>query len=229
MRFVAGLVAVLGLTGGMCGQEPPVRVSSGVLAGLLIAHPYPVYPDSVRDAGIDGAMVMRVIVGETGHVEQVQAVSGPEAMRPAAIEAVRHWVYKPYLVDGVARKVDTTVTISMQYGGGRAPCGTAQPWEPDFHVQVSSGTMAGQLLSRPDPVFPALPAHSHVSGATVMRVCISAQGIVEKVVPVMGPDVLRQTVIETLSRWRYRPYVVDGKAVPVATTVTLNIEFGGGL
>jgi hypothetical protein len=64
-------------------------------------------------------------------------------------------------------------------------------------------------------------------GATVLHVCISREGVVEKVTPIAGPAALRETVMRTVMLWRYRPYLVDGVAVPVASTVTVNVDFGG--
>ncbi len=207
-------------------QLPAVRVSSGTMAGLVIARPYPNYPEEVLAGGISGAPVARVTISESGRVEKVEVISGPEVMRPAFVEAVRRWVYQPYLVDGIPRKVETTITFTMLFG--QPFCGPLVPTDPDFHAVVSSGTMAGLVIFRPYPVFGPLPHGSHVSGATVMRVCINREGKVEKVMAVAGPELLRSQVMETLKRWTYKPYLVDGHAVAVSTTVTINIDFGGG-
>jgi hypothetical protein len=228
VRLGLGWVLVAGWALAVEAQLPPVRVSSGTMAGLQISRALPDYPDEVLAGGISGAPVARVMISESGHVEKVEVISGPEAMRPAFVDAVRHWVYRPYLVDGVPRKVETVITMWMQYGGGPFCGGSLVPGVPDYHLRVSSGAMAGRLLSRPDPVFAPFPPGAHVSGATVMRVCISREGKVERVMAIAGPEALRSTVVETVKRWTYKSYVVDGKAVPVTTTVTINLDFGGG-
>lgn len=98
----------------------------------------------------------------------------------------------------------------------------------EFHPRVSSGTMAGQLISRPDPIFPPEAAKAHVSGSVVLRICIGTDGHVKNLMPISGPEMLRKSYIDAVSRWVYRPYMLNGVPVPVMTTVTLNFEFGGG-
>jgi TonB family protein len=126
--------------------DVPLRVSSGVMAGRLISQPMPVVPEEARRAHVSGSPVLRVIVDRTGHVESVTVISGPEMLRAAWVDAVRRWVYKPYLVDGVAVRVETTVTINMGFGGAAAPLCTDRL--PDY-VRVSSGEVAGRLISQP--------------------------------------------------------------------------------
>jgi len=219
-----------------CGSARPgeagyhLRVSSGTMAGQLVSRPNPIFPREAWTQHVSGVPVLRVCIGKDGHVEKMRVISGPEMLRQAWVDAVSRWVYRPYLLNGTAVPVETTVTINYQMGALPTDqgCGSARPYDPDFHVRVSSGTMAGQLISRPDPVVPPLPAGSHVSSGTVMKVCISRQGRVETMQAISGPEVLRKPVADTISRWVYRPYLVDGKPPPVVTTVTVYMSFGGG-
>jgi protein TonB len=59
-------------------------------------------------------VVLDVVVGVEGTVTKVKAVSGPEALALAAIEAVRWWRYEPYLVNGQPATVESTVSVSFQ-------------------------------------------------------------------------------------------------------------------
>src|SRR5271154_2409840 len=45
-------------------KDRPIRVSSGVMAGLILHKVDPVYPADARDAGISGAVVMRVLIDD---------------------------------------------------------------------------------------------------------------------------------------------------------------------
>jgi hypothetical protein len=223
------------------------------MAGQLLRRPDPTMTSWELEAftASHGSSFVQAhaIIGVTGHVEEVQLVQGAPGLSDAMIRAFREWVYKPYLVNGVPVRVQTTLSIHLNFGGGPRSASTDAigvsllpqagpppddfcdgPWakRSDYHVRVSSGTMAGQLVSRPDPVFPPLPRDAHVSGPSVLKVCISREGAVEKVVSISGPEILRQTVKDTISKWVYKPYLVDGKPVPVMTTIVLNIDFGGG-
>ena len=46
-------------------------------------------------------------------MQSLQAISGPEMLKGAAIEAVKQWTYRPYLLNGEPTEVDTTITVSF--------------------------------------------------------------------------------------------------------------------
>ena len=93
-------------------DDQPVKISSGVMAAANLTKPVPVYPVSAKQAKIQGAVVLHVIVDEHGAVEQVSLVSSPDdALTQSATEAVRQWTYRPFLLHGKPTAVDTTVTV----------------------------------------------------------------------------------------------------------------------
>ncbi len=111
---------VLSLATAACAQDvsrKPVRVSGGVMSGSIIRRVQPQIPPIARDQHISGAGVMHVIIGKDGIVRFVDYISGPEALRDAYVNAVRQWRYRPFMVDGQAVEVDTTVAINMSFGG----------------------------------------------------------------------------------------------------------------
>lgn len=101
-------------------QEPPrvAKISAGVMAGQIITKTQPVYPQSSKDAKISGSVVLHAIVDETGKVEKLDIVSSPDKdLSRSAIEAVQHWTYKPYLLNGRPTAVDTTITVNYSFAG----------------------------------------------------------------------------------------------------------------
>jgi TonB family protein len=90
-----------------------VHVSAGVMQGLLFHRAQPVYPEPAKQAHIEGVVVLRVIIGRDGHVIDLGAISGPADLMPAAMDAVRQWEYKPYLLAGEATEVETQVRINF--------------------------------------------------------------------------------------------------------------------
>lgn len=94
-----------------------VRVSGGVMAGAIVSRVQPIYPEIAKAAKVEGAVVLRALIGEDGTVRQLNYVSGPEMLKSAAIDAVRYWVYKPFLLNGQPTPVDTTITITFSFGG----------------------------------------------------------------------------------------------------------------
>jgi TonB family protein len=90
-----------------------VRVSSGVESGLLINKVAPVYPQLARQARIQGTVTLRAEIGKDGNVDNLQLISGHPMLVPAAIEAVKQWKYKPYLLNGQAVLVETQIQVNF--------------------------------------------------------------------------------------------------------------------
>jgi periplasmic protein TonB len=95
-----------------------VRVSSGVSTGLLIRKVPPQYPPLARQARIQGVVVLQAQISKEGNIQNLQLISGHPMLAPAAIEAVKQWKYKPYLLNGEPVEVDTQVQVNFTLAGG---------------------------------------------------------------------------------------------------------------
>ncbi len=125
---VAAIVAVMGLSGAAivsmvgthvtvraanatAGEKGPVQVPSGVMASRIVSQTQPKYPPEAKEKRIQGTVVLHVKIGKDGTVEDLKVASGPKELRQSALVAVRQWTYKPYLLDGNAVEVDTTISV----------------------------------------------------------------------------------------------------------------------
>src|SRR6267143_5138378 len=90
-----------------------VRVSTGVATGLLIKKVTPNYPQLAKQARIQGTVVLQAEISKDGTIQNLQLISGHPMLAPAAIEAVRQWRYKPYLLNGEPVAVETTVQVNF--------------------------------------------------------------------------------------------------------------------
>ena len=95
-----------------------VRVSQGVSSGLLIRKVNPVYPPLARQARIQGTVVLHAEISKEGTIQNLQLISGHAMLAPAAIEAVKQWRYKPYLLNGEPVAVETEVIVNFSLSGG---------------------------------------------------------------------------------------------------------------
>jgi peptidyl-prolyl cis-trans isomerase A (cyclophilin A) len=100
------------------GQAPPpgaqpkvVNISSGVAQGMLVSKTPPVYPTAARQAGISGTVVLAATIDTDGTVKELHVVSGPDLLQQAALDAVREWRFRPYLLNGHPVEVRTTINI----------------------------------------------------------------------------------------------------------------------
>jgi TonB family protein len=90
-----------------------VRVSSGVMGGLLLKRVNPVYPDKARRNGIQGVVLLQATIDQEGVVSDLQLISGAPALAPAAMKAVKQWRYKPFLLMGLPMEVETQVQVNF--------------------------------------------------------------------------------------------------------------------
>jgi protein TonB len=95
-----------------------VRVSSGVQSGLLVRRVNPTYPPLARQARIQGVVILQAQISKDGNIENLQLISGHPMLAPAAIEAVKQWKYKPYLLNGEPVEVETQVQVNFTLSGG---------------------------------------------------------------------------------------------------------------
>ena len=96
---------------------PPPRVSR-MMEGNLIYKPQPAYPPRAREVRVQGPVVLRAIISKAGTIENLQALSGHPLLVPAALEAVKQWRYRPYVLNGEPVEVETQITVNFILSGG---------------------------------------------------------------------------------------------------------------
>ena len=90
-----------------------IRVGGNVQASKLIQKTTPVYPPLAKQARVQGTVRFSVVIGKDGHVVNVQLVSGHPLLVPAAVEAVKTWVYDTTLLNGLPVEVITQVDVNF--------------------------------------------------------------------------------------------------------------------
>jgi periplasmic protein TonB len=111
-----------GVIGGIIGSTAPppkvaapqkLRVSSGVADGLKIHDVQPAYPQMARIAHIQGDVILQATISKNGVIENLRAVQGHPILIQAAMDAVKQWKYKPYILNGEPVEVETTVKVQF--------------------------------------------------------------------------------------------------------------------
>jgi len=95
-------------------EKSAVILSSQGAEKRLLRHVPPAYPTEARKNGIEGTVVLKTVVSETGVVEGVRLVEGNPALAAAAISSVKQWRYRPYVRDGKAQPFQTIVLVEFQ-------------------------------------------------------------------------------------------------------------------
>jgi protein TonB len=127
---VAGMEGLGGSAGGVIGgifngasipkvkaQAPQkVAISGGVAAGMILQKTVPSYPAIAKAARVQGTVVLQATISKTGTIENLRVISGNAMLQSSALDAVRSWRYRPYLLNGEPVEVETTVNVVFTLG-----------------------------------------------------------------------------------------------------------------
>lgn len=173
------------------------------------------YPAAAKDKKIEGQVVLAVSLNEEGTVSDVQVISGPPELVPAAVEAVKQWKAKPYVVDGKAipLKIKLPLDFHLSPGNGRP--------------LLSSNEAVPRILKTARPEYPALARESHTQGEVVVHALVGIDGTVKEVQVISGPPVLRDAAVKAVKQWVYKPLEVDGRVSEFETTINVNFTLPG--
>lgn len=210
------------------------------------------YPQFARERGIQGQVMLKILVSETGDVEKVDVLSGDPMLAESAVSAVRKWKFKPFIRNGRPIKVSTQLPMDFAFSNkimekGRSEDGTAVTGkgysvasspagdkavnfpadsngaaDVPRRVRVSQGVSQGLLIHQVAPVYPPAARANRVQGAVVLQAVIGKDGRLSNLHVVSGPPELRDAAVGAVQQWRYKPYYLKGEPVEVETQLTIN-------
>ena len=110
----------------MMGTRPVIPVppkpaekifrQSEILAGSLIRNVEPKYPPLAMAARDQGPVVLAAVISKAGTIGNLRVVSGHPLLVGAALDAVRQWRYRPYILNGDVIEVETEITVNFVLG-----------------------------------------------------------------------------------------------------------------
>lgn len=213
------------LAPGVFAQGAPV--SDNIAAGRPCMAVNPTYPSAVPPKKVEETVLLNVRISKSGVVHDIKGDSGPPTLMAAAVKAAKRWKYKPaYWVTGPPSERQTFLSVTLVKGAAPkveeialgVPGCIPAPWR----VRVSQTFMETLLLSRVEPIYPPEAQTEHMEGTVVVRVTVDKGGNVYKVENVSGPPVLVPAAIEAVKQWKYQPYLLNGEAIEVESTVQIN-------
>lgn len=170
----------------------------------LLRQVPPVYPMEAEASGIQGIVQLEGIIQGDGVLEQVHVLNGPPELRQAAVDAAAQYQYVPVVSNG--RRSETSTSFAIEFSL-RGP------------AHVAPEVMAGLIEQSPRPEYPVSAVAAGVHGAMRLHVLIGRDGEVVKASVLSGPPSLRDSALEAIKQWRYKPYLRNGAHVEVDTTV----------
>ena len=89
----------------------PLRLSSTIAEGMLLKKLLPAYPPIAKVTRKEGTVVLQATISANGTIENLRVVSGHPMLQQAALDAVKEWRYRPYLLNGQPIEVETTINV----------------------------------------------------------------------------------------------------------------------
>lgn len=90
-----------------------IRVSTGISEGLLYHRVEPAYPLIAQRARVEGSVELKAIISKDGTIQGLQQVTGHPMLVAAAMDAVKQWRYRPYMLNGEPVEVETIVMVNF--------------------------------------------------------------------------------------------------------------------
>ena len=232
--------------GAVAAPGGPVRVSSGTLAGMILSKTDPVYPEVAKAAHVQGAVILHAIISKTGTVEKLEVVSGTTMLVSSAMDAVRQWTYKPYLLNGRPVEVETSITVNYTLADSTTVVGQSPAvGEAVDGVRQIEGDVKGPvILYQPEPVYTQAGRKAKVQGVVTVSIVVDEHGQPQNVHIVrslgIGPDGkpdpklkkaarmavdgMNQSAVDAVKQYKFKPATENGKPVAVYLNVEVNFE-----
>jgi protein TonB len=222
------------------GAEP-VRIGGAMKAPLQTRKVAPVYPDIARSARVQGVVILEALLDEQGRVADARVLRSIPLLDQAALDAVRQWEYTPVLLNGVPVPVLMTLTVQFTLDGasGTPQAGVGAPAPPpaaSAPLRAASGAaplrIGGAIrqptqIRRVEPVYPPIAQSARVQGVVILEVLIDETGRVADARILRSIPLLDQAAIDAVRQWEYTPTLLNGVAMPVIMTVTVQFTLGG--
>ncbi|MGA6984598.1 MAG: energy transducer TonB [Terriglobales bacterium] len=210
-----------------------IRVSAEVILGLVEHSATPEYPEEARTKGIQGDVIFKIDVDETGKILLSVPVEGDPLLVAPSVDALREFRFRPYLLNGtpvavVESQLGFRFSLEKKRGGakGRVESMSSIPYRPEFRTGAVNDK--GVLILWPRKVSgiePQLPPELvGVSGSVYLTITIGEDGKVQDVQVVGGDKPFIGPVVAAVRQDVYEPQLVDGK--PSVALTQASYHFG---
>lgn len=166
--------------------------------------------------------------------QQAQAKPQAQSVKPVSPDLMTAQLSAPSKISGTMKRPGGSVEDAPPTGftpgaietGGSMPGGVFGSKNnvkvvaaPAGVSTISAGVADGMILHRTPPVFPQFAKQAHMSGTITLGATISANGTIEDLHVLSGPEIFRAPAMDAVKTWRYRPYKLNNTPVPVQTTI----------
>jgi TonB family protein len=193
-------------------QGPYSVKEDGVTPPSLTYKIEPRYTGEAKNAGVQGAVVLDIVVGPDGVASDITVKKSLDAgLDGNAIEAVRQWRFKPGMKDGHPVAVRAAVEVNFRLS--------------DKPKVEAGGLARPQLLSKVEPQYTEEARSAKIEGTVVLNVEVTPEGRAQNIRVVKGIDPgLDNKAMEAIQQWVFKPAMKDGQPVSFQATIEVNFR-----
>jgi TonB family protein len=214
---------------------------------------YPAYPQDALERGIKGVVIVDITINAAGDVSTAAVVSGPQELRASAFTAALALKYTPgksvtamqvafeYMLTGTTWGVKIGEALPNmgqrpsqgQDARGPVVMSARGPENPMAGFRVGGDIPPPRKIKDVAPEYPPIAHEARVQGVVIMEARVDEQGNVSDVRVLRSIPLLDQAATDAVKQWQYTPTTLNGVAVPVIMTMTVNFSLapqdqGGG-
>jgi protein TonB len=214
-----GAAAPPRLLRGTVSAPGALRVGGNVKTPTKTRDVRPVYPPLAQSARVSGMVVVEVLIGPDGRVQDAQVLRSIPLLDAAALDAVKEWEFTPTLLNGKAVPVIMTVTVNFSLQGGNA-IEVPKVVPPEALKVRPAGTrkQAPALISDVKPRYTPEAMRARIEGNVEVETVIGVDGTVTSARVVRGHPMLNESALEAVRQWIFSP-------IPEPFTATIELTF----
>ena len=204
-------------------QAPPVTVAkavAGVPASAAPARAVAATTTPSLQAPVAEAPAAARTVARAFTTPEASSLAAPTSIVDAPTLAVNQSVNVPFFQGQLP-----TGAVATAPAPAPTPAPAPAP-APAKQVQVASSLQAANLLKRVTPGYPVIAKNAHIQGTVRFSAVIGEDGRIQSLQTVSGPGVLVRAASDAVRQWVYRPTLLNGQAVEVATQIDVNFTLG---
>lgn len=198
---------------GAIRAEGAIRVGGTITTPAKIKDVRPVYPPLAQASKVSGVVILEVLIGRDGTVEEAQVLRSIPLLDQAAVDAVMQWRFRPTLLNGVPVPVIMTVTVNftLQDSAGQ------RAWISEDSRQAPQRRVP-HLIKDVKPTYPAIARSAGIEGTVELEATIGTDGSVTNARVTRSIPLLDEAALEAVRQWQFTP-------TPQPAKVTIELSF----
>lgn len=207
-------------------EKGAVRCVGEIKPPRLIKKVGPVYPKEALEARVEGIVILGMRTDIQGRVSQVMVYnSKTPLLNPAAIDAVKQWVYEPLVVKGEPKEAVFTTSVHFKLKQQKTEKAEVVGSAEGGVLRIENPDDVPRLVKKVDPFYPLEARRDFVQGVVDLEVTTDEEGNVTEVAVLKSESsLLNQASIDAVKQWKYEPVMSMGSPIPASFNVKITFR-----